>query len=105
MASLRAASRLSLRFAQTNAWIERRIKDVDEQIDDDEHEHGDQQIRDDDRPVEQVDRVDEKLAHAGPGEHSLGNDGEGDDRAEFEADSGSYRGQYFGQPVVSAARG
>src|SRR6266540_5216323 len=45
-------SLLSLCFAQTHAWIERRIQDIDKQIDEDEHEHDHQQVRDDDWPVE-----------------------------------------------------
>ena len=40
----------------------------------------DEQVADDHRPVEQVDRVDQELAHARPREHALGHDRERDQR-------------------------
>ena len=57
-------------------------------ISDDDH-----QVGDDHRPVEAVDRVDQELAHAGPGEDGLGDDREGDQRAELEAEHGDDRDQ------------
>src|SRR5215472_6156773 len=68
---------LPLDFGETDARIERRVEDVHDQVDDDEHEHGHQQVGDDDRPVEQIDRIDQKLAHSRPGEDGLGDDREG----------------------------
>ena len=55
--------------------------------------HRHHQVGDDHRPIEAVDRVDQQLAHAGPGEHRLGDDREGDHRAEFEPDHGDDRHQ------------
>ena len=40
-----------------------------------------------------VDRLDEQQAHARPLEHRLGDDGEGDDRAELQAGDGDDRHQ------------
>ena len=76
---------------QSHARIERRVEDVDEQVDDDEERHDHQQVRDDHRPVEQVDRVDQQLAHAGPREHALGDDRKRDQRTELQADHGDDR--------------
>ena len=84
---------------QPHTWIEQRIQDVDQQVDDDEERHDHEQVRDDHRPVEQVDRVDQELAHAGPCEHALGDDRERDQRAELQADDGDDRNQNVAQHV------
>src|SRR5437762_3986669 len=75
-----------LRLRQPHARIERRIQHVHDEIDDDEHRDDDEQIGDDHRTVEHVDRVDQQLAHARPGEHALRDNGERDQRAELQAD-------------------
>src|SRR6266702_8388871 len=93
------AMELALGLGQANARIERRVGDIHDQVDDDEHRHGHQQVRHDDRPVEQVDGVDQELAHARPGEHGFGDDREGDDRTELEPDDRNDRNQDVAQHV------
>src|SRR3546814_5337191 len=51
--------------------IERAVEQVDCEIDEDEHEDSEHQVGDDHRAVEMLDRVDEQLAHARPGEDRL----------------------------------
>src|SRR5437762_1408718 len=58
------ATGLAFGLGQTHARIERRVGDVHEEVDENEHRHDHQQVRDDDRPIEQIDRVDQQLPHA-----------------------------------------
>src|SRR3546814_18886571 len=78
---------------QPDAGIEHRVEDVDHQIDDDEHEYDDHQIGHDHRPIEDIDRIDDQLAHAGPGEDGLRHHGEGDHAAELQPEHGDHRDQ------------
>src|SRR5688572_5246347 len=64
--------------AQPHARIEHGVEHVDHEVDEDEDRHDHQQVGHDDRPVELVDRVDQQLAGAGPGEYRLGDDRECD---------------------------
>src|SRR5215470_10953376 len=95
------AIELSLRFSESNPRIERRVENVHDQVDQHEHEHDHQEVRDDDRTVEQIDRIDQQLAHPGPGEDGLGDDRERDHRSEFEPDDGHDRDQNVAQHVHS----
>src|SRR6188768_1287281 len=82
--ALAAAIASAFCFRQPDPWIERRIQDVDQEVDDDDDRHDDEQVGDDHRPVEDADRVDQELAHARPGEDALGDDGESDQEAELQ---------------------
>ena len=57
----------------------------------DEKEGDEQEIGRHDRDIDVLNRLQEELTHAGPGEHRLGDDGEGDDRAELQADDRDHR--------------
>lgn len=76
---------------QPDAGIENRIQDVDHQIDRNQQQHNDDQVGDDHRAVEMHDRVDQQLAHAGPGEDGFGDDRKGNQRAEFKTGYGGDR--------------
>src|ERR1700740_395754 len=66
------ATRLPFRFSEAHAGIERRAEDVHDQVDDDEHRDGHQKIGNDDRPIEEIDRIDQELAHPRPCEDRFG---------------------------------
>src|SRR5262249_36913921 len=57
---------------EAHARIEQIVHHVDREVDENEHHHHHDQIRDHDRAIEPVDRFDQQLAHARPGEHGLG---------------------------------
>ena len=61
--------------------------------------HDDDEVGDDHRPVEALDGIDQQLAHARPGEDGLGDDREGDQVAELEAEHGDDRDQDVLQQV------
>ena len=56
---------------QTNSWINDRIQYIDYQIDSYKKKHHNDQIGKDNWPVENVDRINNKLTHAGPGKNSF----------------------------------
>src|SRR5688500_3662782 len=60
------------------ARVDDEIQQVDDHVDDDEEEADQQQVGGHDRDVGELHRLHEELAHARPGEHRLGDDGEGD---------------------------
>src|SRR5438067_3642002 len=91
--------RSSFRLRQPHARIERRVQNVDDQIDEDEHRDNDQQVRDDHGPIEHVDRIDQKLTHSRPRENALGHDRERDQRAELQAHDSDDRNQNVAQHV------
>src|SRR5215475_3594700 len=71
------ATTLPLALRQPDARIEHGIQDVDGEVDRDEERDDHEQVGDDHRPVEHDDRIDQELAHPGPGEHALRDDREG----------------------------
>ena len=71
----------------------RGVEEVDDEVDDDEDQRDQHQVGRHDRDVDVLHRLDEQQAHAGPLEHRLGDDGEGDDRAELQAGDGDDRHQ------------
>ena len=81
------AARLMPHFAsaERNARIDQRADEIDREIDQREQQDGEQQIGDDDRPIAGLDRFDDQLADAGPGEHRLGDHAEGEQHAEDDA--------------------
>ena len=84
---------------QPHARVEHRVEQVDHEVDHDEHEHDHHQVGHHHRPVELEDRVDHQLAHAGPREDRLGDDGEGDHRAQLQPDHRHQRNQDVLQQV------
>src|SRR5437763_596116 len=84
---------LALRLGEPDARIERRVQQVDEQVDRNEERHDDKQVRHDHGPVQQVDGIDQQLAHARPREHALGDDRKADQRAELQTDDRDDRDQ------------
>ncbi len=71
--------------------IELAVDQIDDEIDQHEQKHHENQIGDHHRAVEHGDRIDDELAHAGPVEHRLGHDREGERRTELEAEDGDDR--------------
>src|SRR6266851_4623423 len=80
--------------------IDRGIEQVDEEIDDDEEEGDHDQVGRHHRDVGELHGLDEELAHAGPLEHRLGDDREGDQAAHLQADHGDHRQQRVLQRVA-----
>src|SRR5260370_25046050 len=75
------------------ARIDGVIKEVDDEIDDDEEEGDQHEIGGHHRDVGKADRLDDEKRHAGPLEDRLGDDCEGDDRAELQSRDGDHRNQ------------
>src|SRR6056297_2006314 len=82
------------------ARVDREIEHVDDQVDADEHHRDEHQVGGHDGDIDELDGVDEQQVHAGPLEHRLGDDGEGDDRAELEARHRDHRHQRVLQRVT-----
>src|SRR5690606_34070195 len=75
--------------------------EVDEQVDDREHDGHEQHAALDDGVIARRDRVVHPAADAGPAEHGLGEQGAGQQRAEAEADDRYDRQQGVAQRVYS----
>src|SRR6056297_3298628 len=75
------------------ARVDREIEHVDDQVDTHEHHRNEHQIGGHDGNIHELDRVDEEKADAGPLKHRLGDDREGDDRAQLQAGDGDHRHQ------------
>src|SRR4029077_8021429 len=75
------------------ARIDDGIEQVDREVDHHEQQPDQQQVGGHDRDVGKLHRLDEELADARPGEHRLGDDGEGDQRAQLQAEHGDHRHQ------------
>src|SRR5579863_6926440 len=91
-----AISLISIRPAievNAQARVHGHVDEIDDEVDDHEQRRDQHEIGGHDRNVDVLDRLQEELAHARPGEHRFGDDGEGDDRAELEADNGDHRDQ------------
>src|SRR5215212_7429989 len=77
----------SRRFSgDADAWVDDRVEQVHEQVDDDVRRRRHQHDSLDHRVVALEDRVDRQLAEAGQTEDPFGDDGAGDQRAELQAD-------------------
>src|SRR5690606_1998453 len=77
------------------------IKNVDDEVHDDEDQRHQHYVRNDHGAVELIDAVDQQLAHAGPREHGFGDGGIGDQAAEFHADHRDYRDQDVAQDMAA----
>ena len=75
------------------AGIDDRVEHVDQRVDDDEEESDEEQVGRHHRDIDETHRLDEEQAHARPLEHRLGDDGEGDERADLQAGHGDDRHQ------------
>src|ERR1044072_479206 len=75
------------------ARIDDEIEQVDDEVDHHEQETDQQQVGRHHRNVGELHGLDEELADARPGEHRLGDDGEGDQAAELQAGHGDHRHQ------------
>ncbi len=75
------------------ARIDDEIEQVDDEVDDHEQQRDQQQVGRHHRDVGELHRLQEELADARPGEHRLGDDGEGDQGAELQAHHGDHRHQ------------
>src|SRR5216684_1256525 len=69
------------------------VEQVDDQVDDDEEKGDQHEIGRHDGNIGKADRLDDEDAHAGPLKDGLGDDGEGDDRAELQPGDGDHRNQ------------
>src|SRR5271155_3078116 len=80
------------------------VEEIDDEIDDHEQRRDQQEVGRHDRNVRVLNRLQEELAHAGPGEHRLGDNRESDDRAELQADDGNHRHQRISESVMEMHR-
>ena len=80
------------------------VQQVDDEVDDDEHQRDEAQVGGHHRDVGELHRLDEQQPHAGPLEHRLGDDRERDDRAELQADDRDHRHQRVLERVAEVDR-
>src|SRR5687768_11240214 len=78
-------------YAQTR--IDHEVQHVDHQVDDDEDQRDQAQVRCHHRNVGELHRLDEQQPHTRPLEHRLGDDGEGDQAAELQTHDRHHRDQ------------
>src|SRR5450830_344560 len=83
----------ALRLRQAHARIKQRIQQVDTQIEPDEDNHNQGQESHDYWPVKDPDRIDQELAHTGPGKNRFGHDRESDDGTKLQRHHGDDRDQ------------
>src|SRR5262249_25714370 len=72
----------------TQARVDGKIKEIHREVDQYEQQPDHHQVGCHNRDVGELHRLDEQLAHARPGEHGLGDDGERDQRAELQTGHG-----------------
>src|SRR5579883_364781 len=78
---------------QSQPRIDGVIEEIDDEIDDHEEEGDEDEIGGHHRNIGEADRLDDEEAHTGPLKDRLGDDREGDDRAELKAGDRDHRHQ------------
>ena len=84
---------MAARFANTQPWIDGKIKQIDCEVDHHEDERNQTQIGRHDRHIGKGDRLNEQEAHTWPLKHGFCDDGKRNEAAQLQARDGHDRHQ------------